>query len=110
MTDVFPPDDDSELVIVRKLVKPLAKAEPTPPEAGGTPAEPSVPAKASLDALAVGGDSAEEPGADKRPGDEAAGDEAAGDEAGTCGQGARDRCRADDPARDPKGAGAGNNR
>ena len=83
MTDVFPPDDDSELVIVRKLVKPLAKAEPTPPEAGGTPAEPSVPAKASLDALAVGGDSAEEPGADKRPGDEAAGDEAAGDEAGS---------------------------
>ena len=83
MTDVFPPDDDSELVIVRKLVKPLAKTEPTPPEAGGTPAEPSVPAKASLDALAVGGDSAEEPGGDKRPGDEAAGEEAGSDEAGS---------------------------
>jgi len=83
VTDVFPPDDDSELVIVRKLVKPLAKTEPTPPEAGGTPAEPSVPAKASLDALAVGGDSAEEPGGDKRPGDEAAGEEAGSDEAGS---------------------------
>ncbi len=76
MTDVFPPDDDSELVIVRKLVKPLAKAQPTPPEPGGTPAQPSVPAAASLDALAVDGNGSEEPAGDDRPGDEAAGDEA----------------------------------